>query len=185
MDDDSIINLYINRSEQAILETKKKYGGYCRTIARNILSNYLDVEECENDTYLATWNTIPPNYPRKFKVFLGRIMRNIALDKYSYNTAKKRNKEFECILNELEECIASNNTVETEYAEGEIARVINQFLYTLEEEQRYLFIRRYWYSDSIAEIAHKFHMRQSKVKSILFRIRNRLKIYLEKEGIEL
>lgn len=185
MDDDSIIDLYINRSEQAILETKKKYGAYCRTIARNILSNYLDVEECENDTYMATWNTIPPKYPEKFKVFLGRIIRNIALDKYSYNTAKKRNKEFECILNELEEFIASNHTVEIEYEEGEIARVINQFLYTLEEEQRHVFIRRYWYSDSIIEISEKFHMSQSKVKSSLFRMRNKLKIYLEKEGITL
>lgn len=185
MDDSSIINLYINRSEQAILETKKKYGRYCRTIARNILSNHLDVEECESDTYLATWNTIPPQQPKELKVFLGRIIRNIALDKYSYNTAKKRNKEFEVILNELEECIPANSTVEMEYEEGEIAKLMNQFLYMLEEEKRNLFIRRYWYSDSIAEIASRFHMSQSKVKSSLFRIRNKLKTYLEKERVQL
>lgn len=185
MEDESIINLYIQRSQQAVLETKKKYGAYCRAITRNILSNYLDIEECENDTYLAAWNTIPPQIPRKFSVFLGRIARNIALDKHGYNTAKKRNKEFEVILAELEECIAGNDTVESVFEAGEIASVLNQFLYMLDVQERNVFIKRYRYSSSIGEICEQFHMSSSKAKSMLFRTRKKLKLYLEKEGIHL
>ncbi len=185
MEDESIVYLYLQRSQQAILETKKKYGAYCRVIARSILSNYCDIEECENDTYLAAWNTIPPNIPRKFSVFLGRITRNIALDKHGYNTAKKRNSEFEVILAELEECIASIHTVEAEYEAGEIANYINKFLYTIDVQSRNIFIKRYWYSDSIAELSRQFDMSSSKVKSILFRTRNKLRFYLEKEGVNI
>lgn len=185
MEDEGIVDLYLKRSQQAILETKKKYGAYCRVVARNVLSNRLDIEECENDTYLAAWNTIPPNIPRKFSVFLGRITRNIALDKHGYNTVKKRNREFEVILAELEECIASVHTVETEYEAGEIADYINQFLYTIDIQSRNLFIKRYWYSDSIEELSRQFNMSSSKVKSILFRTRNKLRFYLEREGINI
>lgn len=185
MDDQKIIQLYLNRSQQAIEETKKKYGAYCKVIARNILSDYSDVEECENDTYFATWNAIPPHIPRKFSVFLGSITRNIALDKFGYNTAKKRNHEFERILNELEECLASPMTVEGQYESGEIANLINQFLYRIDEQARNLFILRYWYSDSIERLSSRFNISNSKVKSILFRTRKKLRIYLEKEGINL
>ncbi|MEK4425983.1 RNA polymerase sigma factor [Solibacillus sp. FSL K6-1523] len=185
MEDDNIIKLYLQRSQQAVLETKEKYGAYCRAITRNILSNDLDIEECENDTYLAAWNTIPPQIPRKFSVFLGRIARNIALDKHGYNTAKKRNKEFEVILAELEECIAGNDIVESAFEAGEIANVLNQFLYTLDVQSRNVFIKRYWYSASIGDICEQFHMSNSKVKSMLFRTRKKLKFYLEKEGIHL
>ncbi|WP_301108852.1 sigma-70 family RNA polymerase sigma factor [Sporosarcina sp.] len=185
MEDENIVDLYLQRSGQAILETKKKYGAYCRVVARNVLSNRLDIEECENDTYLAAWNTIPPTIPRKLSVFLGRITRNIALDKHSYNTAKKRNREFEVILAELEECIASIHTVETEYEAGETANYINQFLYTIDEQSRNLFIKRYWYSNSIEELSRQFNMSSSKVKSILFRTRNKLRFYLEREGINI
>lgn len=185
MEDQGIIYLYLQRSQQALLETKNKYGAYCKTIAKNILSNDSDIEECENDTYLAAWNAIPPHMPRKLSVFLGRIARNIALDKYSYNTAKKRNREFEVILTELEGCLASPNTVETEYEAGEIANLINQFLYTIDEQARNLFIRRYWYSDSLEDLSLRFHMSSSKVKSILFRTRNKLRVYLDQEGVNL
>lgn len=185
MEDEHIIALYTQRCEEAIIETKKKYGPYCRTIARNILADELDVEECENDTYLAAWKIIPPQMPRKFTVFLGRIIRNIALDKYGYNTAKKRNKEFEVILTELEGCATSGSTVEMAYEEGEIARYINQFLEMLDVEARHLFIRRYWYLDSVGDLSQRFCMSESKVKSMLFRTRNKLRIYLEKEGIRL
>lgn len=185
MEDQGIVHLYIERSQQAIVETKNKYGAYCRVIARNILSSYSDVEECENDTYLAAWNAIPPTMPRKFSVFLGRITRNIALDKYGYNTAKKRNREFEVILTELEDCLSSPDTVETVYEAGEIAKVINQFLYDIDEQARHLFIRRYWYTESIKDLAERFNMSTSKVKSILFRTRNKLRIHLDKEGVKL
>lgn len=185
MEDQGIVYLYLQRSQQALLETKNKYGAYCKAIARNILSNYSDIEECENDTYLAAWNAIPPNKPRKLSVFLGRITRNIALDKYGYNTAKKRNREFEVILTELEGCLASPDTVETEYEAGEVAILINQFLYKTDEQARNLFIRRYWYSDSIEDLSLRFHMSSSKVKSILFRTRNKLRDYLDQEGVNL
>lgn len=185
MEDENIIELYLQRSQQAVLETKKKYGAYCRAITRNILSNYLDIEECENDTYLAAWNTIPPQIPRKLSIFLGRIARNIALDKHGYNTAKKRNNEFEVILAELEECIAGDDTVESAFEVGEISNVLNQFLYTLDVQARNVFIKRYWYSASVEELCEQFHMSSSKVKSMLFRTRKKLKLYLEEEGIHL
>lgn len=181
MEDQGIVQLYLQRSQQAIAETKNKYGAYCKMIARNILSNYADVEECENDTYLAAWHAIPPNLPRKFSIFLGRITRNIALDKHGYNTAKKRNREFEIILTELEGCLASPDTVETEYEAGETASAINQFLYALDEQARNVFIRRYWHSDSIENLAMRFNMSSSKVKSLLFRTRNKLRVFLDKE----
>ncbi len=185
MGDKEIVYLYLQRSQQAVLETKEKYGAYCKAIARNIVSKYEDIEECENDTYLAAWNAIPPSIPRHLSVFLGRIARNIALDKYGYNTAKKRNPEFEVILTELEGCLASINTVETEFEAGEIANVINQFLYGIDEQARNVFIRRYWHSDSIDNIAMRFNMSTSKVKSILFRTRNKLRVHLVKEGVNL
>ncbi|WNS42321.1 sigma-70 family RNA polymerase sigma factor [Paenibacillus sp. MMS20-IR301] len=185
MEDQGIIRLYLQRSQQAIVETKNKYGAYCRVIARNILPSNPDIEECENDTYLAAWNAIPPNLPEKLPVFLGRITRNIALDKHSYNTAKKRSREFEVILTELEECIAGPATVETEYEAGETAGLINQFLYGLDEQNRNLFIRRYWYADSIKELSREFKMSSSKVKSILFRLRNKLRSHLKQEGVDL
>jgi len=185
MEDQGIVHLYIQRSQQALIETKLKYGAYCKSIVRNILSNPSDIDECENDTYLAAWNAIPPNMPRKLSVFLGRIARNIALDKYGYNTAKKRNREFEVILTELEECLASSNTVEKEYEAAEIANLINQFLYKVDEQSRNLFIRRYWYSDSIEELTVRFQMSSSKAKSMLFRTRNKLKVHLNQEGVQL
>ncbi|RED54463.1 RNA polymerase sigma factor [Cohnella phaseoli] len=181
MEDQGIIHLYLQRSQQAISETKNKYGAYCRAIARNILSNLADVEECENDAYLAAWNAIPPHRPRKLSVFLGRLTRNIALDRHGYNTAKKRNREFDVILTELEGCLAAPDTVETEYEVGELANAINQFLYALDEQARNLFIRRYWHSDSIEELSIRFNMSGSKAKSLLFRTRNKLRVHLDRE----
>ena len=185
MDDQEIIHLYLNRSQQAIAETKYKYGSYCKAIARNILSDYSDVEECENDTYLAAWKAIPPHIPRKLSIFLGRITRNIALDKFGYNTAKKRNHEFIQILNELEDCLASPMTVELQYESGEIVNLINQFLYEIDELARNVLILRYWNSDSIESLASRFNISQSKVKSILFRTRKKLRIHLERAGVSL
>lgn len=183
MDDENIIDLFWERSELAIAETSTKYGIYCRTIALNILSNHSDAEECENDTYIAAWNAMPPTRPTKLLAFLGRLTRNIALDKYDYNTAKKRNGEFDILLSELEECLHSPNNVETEFESGQVSKAISEFLRTIDSEQRVTFIRRYWFLDSIKDISSKFGISESKVKSMLFRTRNKLKIYLEKEGI--
>ncbi len=183
MEDEKIIDLYWDRSESAITETKKKYGNYCKSIAFNILSNHEDTEECINDTYLALWNTIPPNRPVRLLAFIGRITRNIALDKYDFYTAKKRNAKFDLILSELGDCIPSSDNVELQYEARQTAKEISDFLRSIDYESRNVFLRRYWYADSISEVAKRFKMSESKVKSMLFRTRKKLKLYLEKEGI--
>lgn len=185
MDDERIIDLYWERSESAIQETDFKYGRFCKSVAVNILKDQEDAVECINDTYLAAWNSMPPQRPSKLKAFLGRIARNIAFDRYDYNAAKKRNREMNLILSELEDCLASPFSVEEEAQAGETAELISMFLKNLEQESRIVFIRRYWYSESILDIARRFHMSESKVKSMLFRVRNKLKDYLVKEGVVL
>lgn len=182
MDDNVIIEMFWQRIEDAIRCTSEKYGKYLLKIALNILHRNEDAEECTNDTYLAAWNQIPPNRPNKLLAYLGRITRNIAMDKLDYLSAKKRNSQFDVLLSELEECLSSSHTVEGEYEAGEIAGVISRFLKTTDTNTRNVFIRRYWFSDSILEIADKYDMSESKIKSMLFRTRNKLKVYLEKEG---
>lgn len=183
MEDEKIVDLYWERFETAITETSKKYGRYCTKIAFNILANDEDAEESVNDTYLAAWNTMPPSRPNKLSAFLGRITRNIALDKYDYYKAKKRSNEFDLILSELGDCVSAPDNVEADYEAGEAAKNISLFLHGLDTGNRHIFIRRYWYSDSILELAERFDMSESKVKSMLFRTRNKLKKYLEKEDI--
>ena len=134
-------------------------------------------------TYIAIWNAIPPTIPKIFSAFLGRIVRNISLNRYEYNKASKRNNEFDLILNELEECIATKDTVESIYEAGEVSTYIDEFLETLKAENRIIFVRRYWYSDSIKEIAVKMKISEGKIKTVLFRTRNELKNYLEKRGM--
>lgn len=182
MEDDQIIDLFWKRSEQAINEVTAKYGQYCRSIAIHILNNREDAKECENDTYVAAWNTIPPARPNNLKIFLGRITRNIASDKYDYNTAKKRNHEFDLILSELEECLPSSANVESQYEKRELSDALNSFLRSIDQDSRMVFVRRYWYSDSVRTISTRFSMSESKVKSMLFRTRNKLKKHLEEEG---
>ena len=186
MEDNIIINLYWERSESAINETAQKYGGYCTKIAMNILHNQEDAEECVNDTYLKTWNSIPIQRPAILISFLGRITRNLSLDKYKKCHTKKRGGyEIEILLSELEDCVSSGSNVETEYEAGSIAQVINNFLYSIEYENRIVFVRRYWYADSIEAIASRLGVSESKIKSMLFRTRKKLKNYLEKEDINI
>lgn len=183
MEDDKIIDLYWERSEAAITETEKKFGNYCKSIAYHILSNNEDADECVNDTYLALWNTIPPSKPDRLTAFIGRITRNIAFDKYDFNTAQKRNGKFDLILSELGDCITSPDNVESQYLAKQTAKEISNFLRSIDYGSRNVFIRRYWYAESIAEVAERFHMSESKVKSMLFRTRKKLKQYLLKEGL--
>ena len=186
MQDYEIVDLYWNRSEIAIKETDLKYGRYCKRIAINILSNNQDAEECVNDAYLGAWNAIPPQRPFSLLSFLGRIIRNIALDRYDYNNAKKRNNKFDVLLSELDECLSqSSDNVENKYEEGEVAKLISDFLLSINSVSRNVFLHRYWYTDSISDIANNYGMSESKVKSILFRVRKKLKKYLEKEGIQI
>lgn len=182
MEDCQIIELYLERSENAIKETKFKYGKFCFRIAHNILRNNEDAEECENDTYLKAWNSIPPNMPNLLLAYLGKIVRNLALQKYEYYSAKKRNKDLELAFNELEDCIAGTYDIENQYNEGQLGRTIDTFLRSIDREARIIFVLRYWNADSVKEIASRFDISESKVKSSLFRTRNKLKIYLVEEG---
>lgn len=183
MDDCMIVDLFWQRSEQALAETALKYNSFCYRIAYNILRNNEDSEECVNDTYMKAWNAIPPTRPSKLQAFLGRITRNIALDRYDYNNAGKRSGEIDGILSELSECISTGEDVESAYEEKYIASLISQWLRTLDPVRRNVFVRRYWYSDSIADIAKRFDMGEGKARSMLFRMREKLRIYLRQEGV--
>lgn len=184
MDDEKIIALFYKRSEEALTQAADKYGRYCKAVARRILHNQEDVEECVNDAYHAAWNAIPPNKPRKLKIYLARLTRNIACDRYDYNKAKKRNGEFDLILSELEELLGSRqHNVDTQLENMETARLINEFLYRLDREARHIFIHRYWHCHSISSIASQYACSESRIKSILFRTRNKLKAFLRQEGV--
>ncbi len=183
MEDSQIIELYWQRCESAIAETSRKYGKLCRHIALNIVGNFSDAEECENDTYIAAWNAIPPTRPNILSAFLSKISRNIALNRYEYNKAQKRNNEFDLVLSELEECIADKNTVEKVYEDGEVAGMLDEFLAGLNQEKRVIFVRRYWYSDTVKDIAGRMQISESKVKTVLFRTRKELQKYLAQRGI--
>lgn len=183
MDDKEIIALYFARSEKAITETAQKYGRLIKSIAYNILNNSSDSEECENDTYHITWEKIPPLVPNSFSAFLGRIARNIALNRYDYYTANKRNREFETVLTELETILSDKQNPETKYELHETADHISTFLKSKSYTKRIVFVRRYFYCDTIEEIAKNYGFSESKVKSMLMRMRKELKKYLERNGI--
>ena len=182
MEDDRIVALYWARSEDAITETSEKYGKYCYAIAYHILSNAEDAEESVNDTYLAAWRTIPPKRPKYFFAYLAKICRNFAFGKLDWLDAARRKAEVVTLSEEMELCIP--DTSRDSAAEGrEITRALNAFLGTLTQENRRLFVRRYWYVDTVAEIAQRYNMSESKVKTRLHRIREKLRVYLMQEGI--
>ena len=180
--DEEIIELFNMRSEQAIARTSQRYGAYIKKIAYNILNNTADCEECENDVYNTAWNRIPPERPLSLKAFLGRIARNTALDMYRYKTAGKRGGVGELLV-ELDECIPSGQSVEEAAETKELAEHINNFLSGISKTKRIVFVRRYWYSESVREIAARLGFGESKVKSMLMRTRNELKKYLERQGV--
>ncbi|MGI6743010.1 MAG: RNA polymerase sigma factor [Eubacteriales bacterium] len=186
MEDSKIIELYWERSETAISETAKKYSRYCHSISFNILHNKEDAEECVNDTYLNAWNTIPPNRPNCLAAFLGKITRNLSLDKFKKYSAQKRGQgETAIALSELDEIIPSPASVEESINEKELTALLDKFLEKLPKEKRIIFVRRYWYLMPIKTIAEQLSISESQVKSALFRIRNELKSYLEAEGVML
>lgn len=184
MEDIKIIELYWQRTEAAIEETRAKYGAYLNSISMNIVKNREDAEECVNDTYLNTWNSIPPNRPNLLKAYLGSIVRNLSLDCYNRRFAQKRaGNEFTVLLSELEECLPTAESVEKVLEDKEIAHQISTFLRTLSLEKQQIFVRRYYHCENIRKIAKHFGFSESKVKSSLFEIRKKLKKHLEKEGI--
>lgn len=182
MRDEEIINLYWNRQEKAIYETDKKYGRYCNMITFNILQNSEEAKECVNDTYLKTWNNVPPQRPNILKVYIGKIARNLAINQYERKKAKKRDYTLEIALEELNECIYSNNNVEKELDYNELVKTLNSFLSDLAKDKRKIFLERYWYLYSIREISYKNKTTESNIKIILLRIRNQLKDYLKEGG---
>ncbi len=184
MEDASIIDLYWLRSERAIEETDKKYGRYCHSIAYNILSVLEDAEECVSDTYLRAWNAMPPHRPDILSAFLGKITRRLALNKFrDARSAKRGGGESALALDELAECIPSGGNVESELDRRELERAINRFLSGLSQTQRDIFVLRYWFVVPVSLIAEKFSFSQSKVKSLLYRLRAGLRSQLEKEGL--
>lgn len=181
MEDNKIVELYWKRDELAISESDQKYGRYCRTIAYNILFSQQDSDECVNDTWHNAWRVIPPEKPSRLQYFLGRITRNLALDRYGYNKAQRRNADLETAIDEYYECIPNGEfSVEDELI---LKNLINSFLESLDSRTRIIFLRRYWYALSVQEIAKKMGMSESHVSVILHRTRNRFKDYLKKEGI--
>ena len=186
MDDTGIIDLYWARQERALDETERKYGGYCWTIAHNILRSREDTEECVNDTWLRAWNAMPPQRPAILSSFLGTITRNLSLDRYKAGRAGKRGGGRVVVaLDELEACIPGKGDVEQILADAELARTIDRFLRKLPEKECCIFLRRYWYVDTTQEIARRYHMAEGTVKSTLHRTRKKLREYLEQEGVYL
>ena len=183
MDDELIVQLYWDRSESAISETDRKYGAYCNSIAYGILQNKEDAEESVSDTYMDAWNSMPPHHPSILATFLGKITRRISIDRWRSKTRLKRGGgEIDLALEELEQCIAGGQSPEQEIEQEKLAQAINDFLDELPIQERRVFLARYWYMDSIREIAAHFKFSQSKVMSMLFRTRNKLRRQLEKEG---
>lgn len=183
MSDDRIVALYWERSESAIRESADKYGRYCHRIAYNILNSREDAEESVNDTWLDAWNSMPPHKPSILSAFLGKITRRIAIDRWRKRHAEKRGGgAMELVLDELGECIPDPCGVERALEAQEAARIIRAFLDALSVTERRVFLRRYWYMDSVAVIARDLGFSESKTASMLFRLRGRLRDRLESEG---
>ena len=186
MDDNTIVQMYWDRDENAISVTSEKYGAYCLSIAKNILDNHEDAEECVNDTYLSTWNTIPTNRPSVLSTYLGKIVRNLSFNLYKKNKAEKRGSgHFALVLDELSELIAEPSKPEDELDCKLLSDVINSFLADLPTEKRKLFVCRYWYADSVKDIAKRFEMTENNVSVALNRLRTKLHNYLLESGFEL
>ena len=184
MEDGDIIALYLKRNQEAIAETEKKYGRYCYSIAYNILYNAEDAEESVNDALMNAWNSIPPHIPSILSAFLGKLTRYVSLKKWRYARAQKRGGgEITLAYEELSDCIPGNKSVEEELREKELAEIIDRFLDELPAAERHIFICRYWYFDDISTISKQFGFSNSKVKSMLYRIRKKLLFRLNKEGV--
>lgn len=183
MNDNEIVELYLSRNEEAINQTAQKYGSRLRNIANSILNDRETAKECENDAYLETWELIPPHEPRNYLfAFVGRIVRHIALNVCKKNSRQKRYAMYCELTQEMQECIPASNDTEAELEVKYLSSLIDDFLGTCSKEQQNVFVRRYWYFDSVSQIAKAYGFSQSKVKTMLFRMRSDLKEHLEKGG---
>ena len=184
MEDASIVDLFWQRDETALAETKSKYGRYCQVIANNILHNDEDAQECVNDVFLAAWNAIPPHRPEKLSTFLAKLTRRIALNRWRDASAERRGGgNIDASLSELEGCIPSDTDVDEALDTQAFSELIDAFLATLSADERRVFVRRYWFFDSIGSIAKRYGFSESKVKMTLKRTRDKLAVRLKKEGV--
>lgn len=183
MEDEAIVELFFARSEKAIKELDLKYGKVCRKISSNILHSPQDAEECINDAYLGVWNTIPPERPNPLLAFLCKIVRNLSIMRYHRNTAMKRNSYYDVAIEELESCLASPVTVEKEVEISELTHIIDSFLGTLTQENRVIFMRRYWFSDTYTDIAERVGLTEKNVSVRLTRIRKQMRDYLAEREV--
>ena len=184
MEDTQIIDLYFARDERAIAETDGKYGGFCRTLARNILTLRQDAEEVVNDTYLRAWNAMPPERPARLKSWLGRIVRNLSLDRWRHDHASKRYAGLDVLLSELDDCVPGGSDPDRLAEADEMAECISRWLRALPEDDRGLFLRRYWYGDSVKELAARAGTTAPRMTNRLYRLRQRLREELEQGGYQ-
>lgn len=183
--DERIIELFFQRSEEAIKKLDEKYGKVCRKLSLNILSSWQDAEECVSDAYLGIWNAVPPAKPDPLLAYLCRIVRNISLKRYYRNSAAKRNSVYDMAMEEIESSLPSLDTVEGQVEARELAHMIESFLETLSQKNRVIFMRRYWFSDTYEDIARRTGITRKNVSVRLTRIRRQLKEYLMEGGIYL
>lgn len=183
MEDAKIIELYWQRNEDAVAETDRKYGSYCHAISYNILKIHEDAEECVNDTYQHAWDSIPPERPGKFKIWLGIIVRNITIDLCRKNHAQKRYDGFHMLLSELDDCVPSSESIEHFADVKALSECINGWLAKLPPEDRNIFLRRYWYGEAVSAIGKSKGLSANAMTQKLFRMRSSLKRHLEKEGV--
>jgi len=185
MEDKCIIQLFWERSETAIQALAEKYGRLLYQIAMNILRDHSDAEECENDTYLKTWNTVPPQRPDSLKAYTSRIVRNLSLDRLRYRNRQKRSGELDLLLSELSQCIPDPYTDVEAAADDTLRRFLDRFLDTLDSQTRVLFLRRYFCMESTQELADRYGLTATNVSTRLNRVRRRLRQQLEREGLML
>ncbi len=184
MEDNEIVDLFLARDEEAINKTAEKYGKKLRSLAYCVCKEITTAEECENDTYLKAWESIPPHTPKTYLFsFLAKITRCIAIDRVKEETRQKRNVQLLALTKEIEECMPSLCNVETQFDGIILGEKISNFLRSLNTEKRCIFLRRYWFMDSISAISKRYSISEGKIKSLLFRTRKALYDYLNKEGL--
>ena len=183
MEDNQIIDLFFARDEDAIGAVDAKYGRLCRDLSRRILADDRDAQECVSDAYLGLWNAIPPRRPNPLLAFLCKLVRNISVSRYHYNTAAKRSSRYEVALEELEHCLTAPETPETVLERKELTRYLEEFLSGLSQTDRVIFLRRYWFADSYADIAARVALRDGTVSVRLIRLRKKLRHFLEEKEV--
>lgn len=184
MEDEQIIKLYLERNEKALKETQSKYDAYCFRIAKNILTVREDAEECVNDTWNLSWNKIPPVIPVSLKAFLGKLVRDAAISRYRSNHAKKRYRGIEIIYEELEECIPSDFNVEENFEHQQLSEFINNWLGGLSKEDRVLFVKRYYYGDTVKRLAQVTGCTENQMAQKMLKLRKKLKLFLTGKGVK-